>query len=62
MACDGANCFHFSLHNSPFILAAQRPAAGFPNCLGGVDRLFAQQRELITVRVDELGQPCFRPA
>jgi hypothetical protein len=27
-------CFHFSLHNSPFILAAERPTVGFIDWLG----------------------------
>jgi hypothetical protein len=34
MAGDGAICFHFSLHNLSFILAAQRPAVGFIDWLG----------------------------
>jgi hypothetical protein len=29
MAGESATCFHFSLHKSSFILAAQRPAVGF---------------------------------
>jgi hypothetical protein len=34
MASDGANCFRFSLHNSSFILAAQRRAVDFIEWLG----------------------------
>ena len=48
MASDGANCFRFSLHNSSFILAAQRRAVGFIEWLG-----LTHMRAAVTSRVGE---------
>src|SRR5215475_13787174 len=59
MAYDGANCFHFSLHNSPFTPAAQRPPVGFsdwldrvlPDVDGNSDRWCGE--DMLMVRVDD---------